>query len=114
MMRKIMDLHTGIKYCMLMWGWMSKNPGKEKREWPMLETIEKKYGDILHACFACHLCVKDCSSCPLIGLFNPTDYYYDGACENNPGSPYRKWYDAYWGFRFKEASHQATNKRIMI
>ena len=114
MMRKIMDLHTGIKYCMLMWYWISKNPGKPKHEWPMLETIEGVYGDIMHDCFACHLCFKDCSSCPLIGLFNPTEEYYEGACESDLESPYKKWSHAYWGFRYNAASHQATNKRIMV
>jgi hypothetical protein len=52
----------------LLWDWLSKNPCKEKFEWPGWKSNGGEYEDIENYCFAC--CannLSDCHpSCPLI------------------------------------------------
>ncbi len=56
---KLIHLHY------LMWDWLSKNPRREKSEWPGWYTIEKYVRDPPNHCFLCLLYNKDCSICPL-------------------------------------------------
>jgi hypothetical protein len=70
-----------------MWGWLYKNPGKEKWEWPDLDK------DILHDCYLCEYAIpekefagKYCEiKCPL--------KWPDGLCSVGGDGLFDKWWD---------------------
>jgi hypothetical protein len=80
-----------------LWDWLSNNPGKDKPDWPEWNDIFIQYGNIICNCFACHLCMQDCTSCPLYYLFyknfvKDNDISgYDTWCERNINSLYYIW-----------------------
>jgi len=71
-----------------LWGWLAKNPDKEKEDWPGFKTIDKFNLDIpFHLCFACEIGFKYDCICPVD--FGVEDGFI--VCKNDQNSYYYKW-----------------------
>ena len=82
-MIKRINRKIAVRLCAEMWEWLAKNPGNSKAAWPQWSNLEKKYGEITHYCFACHLCEQQCRECFMIELWPNSCNVHD--------SVYEKW-----------------------
>ena len=72
------DLHIEL------WDWLSKNPNKNKHEWPRWKNNGGDVKISYNNCFACQACNHVCSMCPF------GDFSRKGCL----GRLYDKWYTA--------------------
>ena len=88
------------KYHRYMWRWLARNPEKGKGDWPGLQVIEERYGEIHFNCFACVIALAArrhedagkyfCEYCPLVGWQGKPNPKSPTVC-GNEGSKYLKW-----------------------
>jgi hypothetical protein len=60
-----MTLKTAKKRHKELWDWLSKNPTKDKWDWPMWTHNGGKYQYVSIGCFACEIAGDNCYACPV-------------------------------------------------
>ena len=87
-MKKKLTRLRALWLCHELWHWLSKNPEKDKHEWPRWIFNGGSMEEIKCECFACEFKERTdtCDETCIVPIFR----YADSGCENIK-SPYWKW-----------------------
>jgi len=79
-----MTLKQAKKLHKELWGWLAKNPSKDKWHWPQWKENGGKLKWVEMGCFGCEIANGNCVRCPII--------WPDGECCNSDDTGlYERW-----------------------